>query len=68
MKGQDIINQVRAYLDFLVGWLKWAAGLGLAVCVFVLVSERLYGFDVPYLSAPDPQTLAWIAGGYWLSR
>lgn len=68
MKGQDILNQIRAYADFLVGWLKWAAGLGLAVCVFTLIAERLYSFDVPYIAAADPQTLAYIAGAYWLSR
>lgn len=61
-------SYIRSWIDWVVGWLRWAAGLGLALAAVALIAERLYNFDVPFIVAPDPQTFAWIAGGWWLSK
>ena len=68
MTGQQIINAIRGYVDFAIGWLKWATGAAIAVALFVMVAER-YGLQVPYINASgDVTTWAYLAGIYWLSR
>lgn len=67
MTGTQIANQIRAYLDFLLGWLKWATGVAIALALFVLVASR-YGFNVPIPVSSDVTTWTYLAGIYWLSR
>lgn len=68
MTGQQIINAIRGYVDFAIGWLKWATGAAIAVALFVMVAER-YGLQVPYIDvSSDVTTWAYLAGIYWLSR
>ena len=68
MTGQQIINAIRGYIDFAIGWLKWATGAAIAVALFVMVAER-YGLQVPYVNvSSDVTTWVYLAGIYWLSR
>lgn len=56
MTGQQIINAIRGYIDFAIGWLKWATGAAIAVALFVMVASG------------DVTTWAYLAGIYWLIR
>lgn len=68
MTGQQIINAIRGYVDFAVGWIKWATATALAVALAVMVAER-FGLQVPYIEvSSDATTWAYLAGIYWLIR
>lgn len=68
MSGRQIADQIRGYIDFLIGYIKWATGVAIALALFVMVAEQ-YGFRVPYLAvSSNVNTWAYLAGVYWLSR
>lgn len=66
--AHEAVAFLKSYIDYWAGWLRWALGIAIVVALTVTGIERLYGFDVPWLSPADPVLLAYLAGALWLSK
>ncbi len=67
MTGKQLLDQLRSWVDFFVGWLKWATGVAIALALFSMVMAQ-FNIAIPYIPAGNPNLWVYIAGIYWLSR
>ncbi len=68
MNANQVANQIRSWLDWLAGWVRWAVGILILTALFCMVVEQ-YGFQMPYLTVSgNANTWIYLAGIYWLSK
>lgn len=67
MTGPQVATLIRSWVDYLVGWIYWAAVVAVTL-LFAAAAARAFGARLPYVPTVSEVVLAYLAGAAYLLR